>query len=60
MKNLMDILNEMNDNENIDFSKDFTLIQSVVNYVNDHIRPIDKIQFRGGKYCFLYFIQTDY
>lgn len=34
---------------NMDFCGDLANIQSIFNYANEYIRPLNKIQFRGGK-----------
>lgn len=36
--------------ENMDFCEDLTNIQSILNYANEYIKPLNKIQFRGGKF----------
>lgn len=35
---------------NMDFCGDLANIQSIFNYANEYIRPLNKIQFRGGKW----------
>lgn len=35
--------------ENMDFCGDLANIQSILNYENDSIRPLARIQYRGGK-----------
>lgn len=39
---------------NMDFSGDLANIQSIFNYANEYIRPLNKIQFRGGKSIFVW------
>lgn len=34
----------------MDFSEDFSDIQSIFNYANASIKPLHKIQFRGGEW----------
>lgn len=37
---------------NMDFCGDLANIQSIFNYANEYIKPLIKIQFRGGKWKF--------
>lgn len=36
----------------MDFCGDLTNIQSIFNYANEYIKPLNKIRFRGGKFIF--------
>lgn len=40
---------------NMDFCGDLANIQSIFNYANEYIRPLNKIQFRGGKHKYIEF-----
>lgn len=42
------ILKRMNQSDNMDFCENLSNIQSILNYANDNIRPLARIQFRGG------------
>lgn len=52
---LMDeLLVQLRISNNMDFCGDLANIQSIFNYANEYIKPLIKIQFRGGKDTYLY------
>lgn len=46
-----ELLLRLTTSDNMDFCEDLTNIQSTLNYVNEYIKPLNKIRFRGGKLC---------
>lgn len=44
-----ELLVQLNLSSNMDFCGDLVNIQSIFNYANEYIKPLNKIQFRGGK-----------
>lgn len=48
-----ELLVQMKIANNMDFCGDLANIQSIFNYANEYIKPLNKIRFRGGKCCFL-------
>lgn len=51
MKSFLDILALFKSSGAMDFCEDLSNVQSIFNYANEYIKPLHKIQHRGGK-CF--------
>lgn len=45
-----ELLIQLRNSDNMDFCEDLVNIQSIFNYANEYIKPLNKIQFRGGKF----------
>lgn len=50
MKSILDVLKLFQSNGRMDFCEDLSSIQSIFDYANEYIKPLNKIQHRGGKY----------
>lgn len=44
-----EMLVQLKNSNNMDFCADFANIQSILNYTHEYIKPLNKIQFRGGE-----------
>lgn len=45
-----ELLDHLRDCNNMDFCADLINVQSIFNYANEYIKPLSKIQFRGGNF----------
>lgn len=48
-----ELLVQLKIQNNMDFCGDLANIQSIFNYANEYIKPLNKIRFRGGKFAII-------